>query len=188
MTKLKKLVTEFFETIVATFKANYTKASYWAQIIGSVLVIGLAVATVFFNVSIDTNTVLLIITGVGSLLAFWGVVTDNSILEDTGNTIKSKSNTLASAEQVVVEALSEAQAKIEAASSAAASEAAAATSQAVVSAYSEAASAAADGDTAAASSAAALASSLAASVETSTTTTTTTTADTSTTTTTTTAS
>lgn len=182
MTKIKKAVTKFFQTIAATFKANYTKASYWAQIIGSVLVIGMAIATVFFNVSIDTNTVLLIITGAGSLLAFWGVITDNSILEDTGNTIKSKSNALASTEETIVEALSEAQAKIEAASSAAASESAAATSQAVVSAYSEAASAAAAGDTDAASSAAALASSLAASVESSTTTTTT--VDTSTTTTT----
>ena len=161
MTKIKKAVTRFFQTIAATFKANYTKASYWAQIIGSVLVIGLAVATVFFNDSIDTNTVLLIITGVGSLLAFWGVITDNSILEDTGNTIKTKANTLASAEQVVVEALSEAQAKIEVASSAAASQAEAQASQAVVAAYSQAASAAAVGDTVTASSAATLASSLA---------------------------
>ncbi|MCJ8184822.1 holin [Lactiplantibacillus pentosus] len=177
MTKLKKLVTEFFETIAATFKANYNKSSYWAQIIGSVLVIGMAIATVFFNVSIDTNAVLLIITGVGSLLAFWGVITDNSVLEDTGNTIKSKSNALASTEETIVEALSEAQAKIEAASSAAASESAAAASQAVVSAYSEAASAAAAGDTDAASSAAALASSLSSSTDTSTTTTTTVTSE-----------
>lgn len=160
MTKIKKVVTQFFQTIAATFKANYTKASYWAQIIGSVLVIGLAIATVFFNVSIDTNTVLLIITGVGALLAFWGVITDNSILEDTGNTIKSNSNVLASTEQTVVEALSEAQAKITAANSAAASQAEAQASQAVVAAYSQAASAAAVGDTATASSAAALASSL----------------------------
>lgn len=47
MTKIKKVVTKFFQTIAATFKANYTKASYWAQIIGSVLVIGLAFATFF---------------------------------------------------------------------------------------------------------------------------------------------
>ncbi|MBU7449484.1 MULTISPECIES: holin [Lactiplantibacillus] len=165
MTKIKKAVTKFFQTIAATFKANYTKASYWAQIIGSVLVIGLAVATVFFNDSIDTNTVLLIITGVGSLLAFWGVITDNSILEDTGNIIKTKSNTLASTEQTVVEALSEAQAKIAAANSAAASQAAVEASQAVVAAYSQAASAAAVGDTATASSAATLASSLAANLD-----------------------
>ncbi|MCH8632311.1 holin [Lactiplantibacillus plantarum] len=165
MTKIKKAVTKFFQTIAATFKANYTKASYWAQIIGSVLVIGMAIATVFFNVSIDTNTVLLIITGAGSLLAFWGVITDNSILEDTGNTIKTKSNALASTEEAVVEALSEAQAKIEAASSAAASQAESQASQAVVAAYSQAASAAAVGDTVTASSAATLASSLAANLD-----------------------
>ncbi|KRO28476.1 holin [Lactiplantibacillus fabifermentans] len=152
----------FLATITATFKANYKKPAYWAQIIGSVLVIGLAVVTVFFGVKIDANTVLLVITALGSVLAFWGVITDNSILEDTGNTIKAKSNALASTEQTVVEALTEAQAKIEAANSAAASQAAVEASQAVVAAYSQAASAAAVGDTATASSAAALASSLAA--------------------------
>ncbi|WP_455386465.1 holin [Lactiplantibacillus pentosus] len=149
------------EKITATFKANYKKPTYWAQIIGSVLIIGLAVSTVFFGVKIDTNAVVLVITAVGAILAFVGVITDNSILEDTGNTIKTKSNALASTEQTVVEALSEAQAKIEAANSAAASQAEAQASQAVVSAYSQAASAAAVGDTSTASSAATLASSLA---------------------------
>ncbi|MCT3283711.1 holin [Lactiplantibacillus pentosus] len=143
MTKIKKAVTKFFQTIAATFKANYKKPAYWAQIIGSVLIIGLAVATVFFGVKIDANAVVLVITAVGAVLAFVGVITDNSILEDTGNIIKTKSNTLASTEQTVVEALAEAQAKIEAANSAAASQAEAQASQAVVAAYSQAASSAA---------------------------------------------
>ena len=147
---------------MATFKANCKKPAYWAQIVGSVLIIGLAVATVFFGVKIDANAVVLVITAVGAILAFVGVITDNSILEDTGNTIKTKSNSLASTEQTVVEALAEAQAKIDAAKSVAASQAAVQASQAVVAAYSQAASAAAAGDTVTASSAATLASSLAA--------------------------
>ncbi|AYC70905.1 holin [Lactiplantibacillus plantarum] len=139
-------MTKFLNVIQATLKANYKKPAYWAQIIGSVLIIGLAVATVFFGVKIDANAVVLVITAVGAILAFVGAITDNSILEDTGNTIKTKSNTLAYTEQTVVEALAEAQAKIAAANSAAAS-------------------AAAVGDTATASSAATLASSLAANLD-----------------------
>ncbi|MBS0952356.1 holin [Lactiplantibacillus plantarum] len=158
-------MTKFLNVIQATLKANYKKPAYWAQIIGSVLIIGLAVATVFFGVKIDANAVVLVITAVGAILAFVGAITDNSILEDTGNTIKTKSNALASTEQTVVEALAEAQAKIEAANSAAASQAEAQASQAVVAAYSQAASAAAVGDTATASSAATLASSLAANLD-----------------------
>ncbi len=158
-------MTKFLNVIQATLKANYKKPAYWAQIIGSVLIIGLAVATVFFGVKIDANAVVLVITAVGAILAFVGAITDNSILEDTGNTIKTKSNALASTEQTVVEALAEAQAKIAAANSAAASQAEAQASQAVVAAYSQAASAAAVGDTATASSAATLASSLAANLD-----------------------
>lgn len=155
----------FFKILTATFKANYKKPAYWAQIIGSVLIISLAIATVFFGVKIDANAVVLVITSVGAILAFIGVLTDNSILEDTGNTIKTNSNALAYTEQTVVEALSEAQAKIEAANSAVASQAESQASQAVVAAYSQAASAAAIGDTATASSAATLASSLAANLD-----------------------
>ena len=154
-------MTKFLNVIQATLKANYKKPAYWAQIIGSVLIIGLAVATVFFGVKIDANAVVLVITAVGAILAFVGAITDNSILEDTGNTIKTKSSTLAYTEQTVVEALAEAQAKIEAA----ASQAEAQASQAVVAAYSQAASAAAVGDTVTASSAATLASSLAANLD-----------------------
>nr|WP_241674258.1 phage holin family protein [Lactiplantibacillus plantarum] len=97
-------MTKFLNVIQATLKANYKKPAYWAQIIGSVLIIGLAVATVFFGVKIDANAVVLVITAVGAILAFVGAITDNSILEDTGNTIKTKSSTLASTEQTVVEA------------------------------------------------------------------------------------
>lgn len=158
-------MTKFLNLIKATLKANYKKPAYWAQIIGSVVIIGLSVATIFFGVKIDANAVVLVITAVGSILAFVGAVTDNSILEDTGNTIKTKSSTLASTEQTVVEALAEAQAKIEAANSAAASQAQAQTTQAAVDAYSQAASAAAVRDTATASSAATLASSLVASLD-----------------------
>ncbi|WP_261975371.1 hypothetical protein [Lactiplantibacillus plantarum] len=42
-------MTKFLNVIQATLKANYKKPAYWAQIIGSVLIIGLAVATVFFG-------------------------------------------------------------------------------------------------------------------------------------------
>ncbi|GFE99875.1 holin [Lactiplantibacillus plantarum] len=156
-------MTKFLNVIQATLKANYKKPAYWAQIIGSVLIIGLAIATVFFGVKIDANAVVLVITAVGAVLAFVGAITDNSILEDTGNTIKTKSNTLASTEQTVVEALAEAQAKIAAANSLAASQSEAQASQAVVAAYSQAASAATAGDMVTAQSAASLASSLGAS-------------------------
>ncbi|QRG95906.1 holin [Lactiplantibacillus plantarum] len=156
-------MTKFLNVIQATLKSNYKKPAYWAQIIGSVLIIGLAIATVFFGVKIDANAVVLVITAVGAILAFVGAITDNSILEDTGNTIKTKSSTLAYTEQTVVEALAEAQAKIEAANSAAASQSEAQASQAVVAAYSQAASAATAGDMVTAQSAASLASSLGAS-------------------------
>ncbi|KLD41140.1 hypothetical protein [Lactiplantibacillus plantarum] len=156
-------MTKFLNVIQATFKANYKKPAYWAQVVGSVLIIGLAVATVFLGIKIDSNAIVMVITAAGAVLAFVGAITDNSILEDTGNTIKTKSNVLASTEQTVVEALAEAQAKIEAANSAAASQSEAQASQAVVAAYSQAASAATTGDMVTAQSAASLAASLGAS-------------------------
>lgn len=144
------------EKIAATFKSNHNKAAYWAQLVGSVLIVGLAIGTVFFKLQIDSSAALMIITGIGAVLSLWGTITDNSILEDTGDTIKTKANVLASTEQSVVAALTEAQEKIEATKTSLST----ATSHAIADAYSTAASAAANGDTDAASTAATLAANL----------------------------
>ena len=81
-----------WDKIVETFKANRNKPSYWVQMVGSLLVVGILIAHYFFGVGINSDMVLVVPVIVGSLLAVWGSATDNSILESAGNTLKGNSN------------------------------------------------------------------------------------------------
>ncbi|ANO57953.1 hypothetical protein LVP1_g024 [Lactobacillus phage P1] len=113
MNKIKTAFNNFISQFVKTFETNKTKPSYWLQIIGSVLIIGLAVGSAFFGLKIDRSDVLMVFTVIGSVLAFVGTVTDNSILENVGNGIKNDSDSLTSSEQDVLNKLVEAQKAIE---------------------------------------------------------------------------
>lgn len=113
MNKIKTAFNNFVSQFVKTFETNKTKPSYWLQIIGSVLIIGLAVGSAFFGLKIDRSDVLMVFTVIGSVLAFVGTVTDNSILENVGNGIKNDSDSLTSSEQDVLNKLVEAQKAIE---------------------------------------------------------------------------
>lgn len=109
MNKIKTTFNSFVTKLVKTFEANKTKPSYWLQIIDSILIIGLAVGSAFFGLKIDRSDVLMVFTIIGSILAFVGTVTDNSILENIGNGIKNDSDSLTSSEQDVLNKLVEAQ-------------------------------------------------------------------------------
>lgn len=113
MNKIKTAFNNFIAQFVKTFEVNKNKPSYWLQIIGSVLIIGLAVGSAFFGLKIDRSDVLMAFTVIGSVLAFVGTVTDNSILEHVGNDIKSDSDSLTDSEQDVLSKLVEAQKAIE---------------------------------------------------------------------------
>jgi len=113
MNKIKTVFNNFIAQFVKTFEVNKNKPSYWLQIIGSVLIIGLAVGSAFFGLKIDRSDVLMAFTVIGSVLAFVGTVTDNSILEHVGNDIKSDSDSLTDSEQDVLNKLVEAQKAIE---------------------------------------------------------------------------
>lgn len=113
MNKIKTAFNNFISQFVKTFEANKTKPSYWLQVIGSILIIGLAVGSAFFGLKIDRSDVLMVFTVIGSVLAFVGTVTDNSILENVGNGIKNDSDSLTSSEQDVLNKLVEAQKAIE---------------------------------------------------------------------------
>lgn len=169
------------EKIVATFKANYKKASYWVQVLGALIVLGILVAHYAFGVNINSDVVAMSVIAIGAALSFWGVLTDNSILESAGNTLKGNSNVYVQTADTVEKAIDTAVAQLQSAKASVASSASEASSTAtsaseqsaeIASAYSTAASAAAAGDTETATSAAAVASSLASSTDTSTTTTT----------------
>jgi len=113
MNKIKTVFNNFIAQFVKTFEVNKNKPSYWLQIIGSILIIGLAVGSAFFGLKIDRSDVLMAFTVIGSVLAFVGTVTDNSILEHVGNDIKSDSDSLTDSEQDVLNKLVEAQKAIE---------------------------------------------------------------------------
>ncbi|AFU63109.1 hypothetical protein 8014-B2_0042 [Lactobacillus phage ATCC 8014-B2] len=113
MDKIKTAFNNFIAQFVKTFEANKTKPSYWLQIIGSILIIGLAIGSAFFGLKIDRSDVLMTFTVIGSVLAFVGTVTDNSILENVGNGIKDDSDSLTNSEQDVLNKLVEAQKAIE---------------------------------------------------------------------------
>lgn len=113
MNKIKTAFNNFFAQFVKTFEVNKNKPSYWLQIIGSVLIIGLAVGSAFFGLKIDRSDVLMVFTVIGSVLAFVGTVTDNSILEHVGDDIKDNSDSLTKNEQDVLNKLVEAQKAIE---------------------------------------------------------------------------
>lgn len=161
-----------FEKIIATFKANKTKPSYWVQVVGALIVIGIIVAHYLLGVNINTDATLGGVLVVGSVLALWGNLTDNSILEQAGNTLKGNSNVIVKTADTVVDALDTAVDQLQAAkttvtqtvkSADSAASSASAQGSEVASAYQVAASAAAAGDTSTASSASSLAASLAAS-------------------------
>ena len=109
MNKIKTAFNNFIAQFVKTFEANKDKPSYWLQIVGSVLIISLAIGSAFFGLKIDRSDVLMAFTVIGSVLAFVGTVTDNSILENVGNGIKNDSDSLTSSEQDVLNKLVEAQ-------------------------------------------------------------------------------
>ncbi len=111
--KIKTAFNNFIAQFVKTFEANKNKPSYWLQIIGSLLIIGLAVGSAFFGLKIDKSDVLMVFTVVGSVLAFIGTVTDNSILEHVGNDIKSNSDSLTKSEQDLLKKLVEAEKTLE---------------------------------------------------------------------------
>lgn len=113
MNKIKTVFNNFVAQFVKTFEVNKTKPSYWLQIIGSLLIIGLAVGSAFFGLKIDRSDVLMVFTVIGSVLAFVGTVTDNSILEHVGDDIKDNSDSLTNSEQDVLNKLVEAQKAIE---------------------------------------------------------------------------
>lgn len=113
MNKIKTTFNNFIAQFVKTFEANKAKPSYWLQIVGSVLIIGLAIGSAFFGLKIDRSDVLMVFTVIGSVLAFVGTVTDNSILENVGNGIKNDSDSLTNSEQDVLNKLVEAQKAIE---------------------------------------------------------------------------
>lgn len=113
MNKIKTAFNNFVAQFVKTFEVNKTKPSYWLQIIGSLLIIGLAVGSAFFGLKIDRSDVLMVFTVIGSVLAFVGTVTDNSILEHVGDDIKDNSDSLTKSEQDVLNKLIEAQKAIE---------------------------------------------------------------------------
>lgn len=113
MNKIKTAFNNFVAKFVKTFEVNKTKPSYWLQIIGSLLIIGLAVSSAFFGLKIDRSDVLMVFTVIGSVLAFVGTVTDNSILEHVGDDIKDNSDSLTKSEQDVLNKLVEAQKAIE---------------------------------------------------------------------------
>lgn len=113
MNKIKTAFNNFIAQFVKTFEANKAKPSYWLQIVGSVLIIGLAIGSAFFGLKIDRSDVLMVFTVIGSVLAFVGTVTDNSILENVGNGIKNDSDSLTNSEQDVLNKLVEAQKAIE---------------------------------------------------------------------------
>jgi len=113
MNKIKTVFNKFVAQLVKTFEVNKTKPSYWLQIVGSVLIIGLAVGSAFFGLKIDRSDVLMAFTAIGSVLAFLGTVTDNSILEHVGDDIKDNSDDLTKSEQDVLNKLVEAQKAIE---------------------------------------------------------------------------
>ncbi|AVH85650.1 hypothetical protein [Lactobacillus phage Maenad] len=113
MNKIKTTFNNFIAQFVKTFEANKAKPSYWLQIVGSVLIIGLAIGSAFFGLKIDRSDVLMTFTVIGSVLAFVGTVTDNSILENVGNGIKDDSDSLTNSEQDVLNKLVEAQKAIE---------------------------------------------------------------------------
>lgn len=113
MNKIKTAIDNFVAQFVKTFQANKNKPSYWLQVIGSILIIGLAVGSAFFGLKIDKSDVLMVFTIVGSVLAFVGTVTDNSILEHVGNDIKSNSDNLTQNEQDLLSKLVEAQKALE---------------------------------------------------------------------------
>lgn len=162
------------EKIVATFKSNRTKPSYWVQVVGALIVIGIIVAHYLFGVNLNTNAVLGDVTFIGALIALWGNLTDNSILEQTGNTIKGNPDIYIKTADTVVDALDTAAKQLQTAkttvtqtvkSAGSAASSASAQSSEVASAYQVAASAAEAGDTSTASSAATLASSLVANLD-----------------------
>lgn len=157
------------EKIVATFKANYKKASYWVQVLGALIVLGILVAHYAFGVNVNSDTVVMSAIAIGAVLSFWGVLTDNSIMESVGDTLKGNSNVYVKTADTVEKAIDTAVAQLQSAKANVASSASEASSTAtsaseqsseLASAYSTAASAAAAGDTETATSAAALASSL----------------------------
>lgn len=113
MSKIKTAFSNFIAQFVKTFEANKDKPSYWLQVIGSVLIIGLAVGSAFFGLKIDKSEVLMVFTVVGSVLAFVGTVTDNSILEHVGNDIESNSDDLANKEQDLLNKLVETEKALE---------------------------------------------------------------------------
>ena len=113
MNKIKTAFNNFVAQFVKTFEVNKTKPSYWLQIIGSLLIIGLAVGSAFFGLKINRSDVLMVFTVIGSVLAFVGTVTDNSILEHVGDDIKDNSDSLTKSEQDVLNKLVEAQKAIE---------------------------------------------------------------------------
>jgi len=113
MNKIKTAFNNFIAQFVKTFEVNKTKPSYWLQIVGSLLIIGLAVGSAFFGLKIDRSDVLMVFTVIGSVLAFVGTVTDNSILEHVGDDIKDNSDSLTKSEQDVLDKLIEAQKAIE---------------------------------------------------------------------------
>lgn len=92
-------------TIIETFRANKNKPAYWSQIIGSILVVGFVIGNLFFGLNLDGNTIAIIVLGIGSVLAVLGTVSDNSVLEDTGNTVKSGSGQVAVSEKAIEDAL-----------------------------------------------------------------------------------
>lgn len=113
MNKIKTVFNKFVAQLVKTFEVNKTKPSYWLQIVGSVLIIGLAIGSAFFGLKIDRSDVLMAFTVIGSVLAFVGTITDNSILEHVGDDIKDNSDSLTKSEQDVLNKLVEAQKAIE---------------------------------------------------------------------------
>lgn len=110
---MKTAFNNFIAQLVKTYEANKDKPSYWLQVIGSIFIIGLAVGSAFFGLKIDKSEVLMVFTIVGSVLAFVGTVTDNSILEHVGTDIKSNSDSLTKSEQDLLNKLVEAQKTLE---------------------------------------------------------------------------
>lgn len=73
-----------FKLIIATFKANKKDIKFWLQILASLAVVVLVVLHYTIGLNINSDQVLQALVGIGSILSLWGVMTDNSILKNSG--------------------------------------------------------------------------------------------------------